>query len=823
MSTLINDIKFGIRMLMKNPGFTFMVVLVLAIGIGSTTMMLSVVDAVMLRSSPYEDADRLVCVYETKKPERANRLFTSKAGFCDWRQQNHVFEAIVGANQWNGIVRLSDRAEQARGFFVSEGFFSVLGAGATLGRTFTPEEHTAGGSPVVVLSYDHWQNWFGGDPSVIGKPITLSDQVYTVIGVLSKEFRWGFQGIACGLWMPLSLENVEDSKRDYRGMQVIGRLKDDVSHAQAQAEMDLIGERLAQAYPEKLGDYGIEVVPMNEDYARHAIGSGKPQTLLILLGVVVAVLLIACVHVANLLIARSAQREPEMAIRAALGAGRMRIIRQLFIECFLLATCSALLGLLLAYVGIKVLTVLRNQSIPWYVGAGNFGAIPWFVRVGIDVRVLLYVLGLSVLTCILFGTLPAIGATRINMSQRLSKTSVRTTNAGFQKIRSGLVIADIALAFVLLTGAGLLVNSYIRIGRIDHRFNPGNVLTAHVAFDWMRAPEPAERLAAFQEALRRTEALPGVQAVTAANYSPVSGSYSTPAFQIEGHQAGETGVGLPLTEVFPGYFTLLEIPLLQGRTFTEHDNNASTPVVIVNEALARHFWPNETAIGKHLTSVARGNSKPTVCQIVGIVGNIWHNHYAPDEPEIYRPYLQGDYSSEIHLMARTLSDPAVLAATVRKELIATVDGAVIDGVMPMETDIAGLFVSERSNAWLLSTFAAVALLLAGLGIYGTMAYTVSRRTREIGIRLALGAVETNVLATILGRGLKLTLAGLLIGLVGSIAVTRIIRSLLYNVSPTDPLTFTCVSLLLGSAALLAAYIPARRAARINPMEALRYE
>lgn len=822
MGTIWQDVRFATRLLIRSLGFTVVVVLILAVGIGATTAMLSVVDAVMLRPCPYKDPDSLVCLYETWNPERADRSFTSFAGFRDWREQSHVFEQLVGANQWNGIVRAGDRAEYARGFLVSEGFFSLLGATPALGRTFLPEEYAAGGAPVVVLSHDHWQHWFGGDPNAIGRTMTLSDQVYTVVGVLPEGFRWIFQPIACGIWMPLAVDGAGDTNRNNRGLQAIARLKSGYTVTQAQAEMNLIAEHMAQSYPETNSNRGVKVVSISDAYARYTADFGKPRTLLVLLGIVIAVLLVACLHIASLLIARSATRERELAVRAAIGAHRWRLIRQLFTESMLLALLGGLLGVVLAHWSLSILAALRGRSIPWYLGPGTWGTIPWFVEVRMDTRCLLYVLGILLLTCGTFGLLPALGASRTNLNQSLSTSRTASHTPRFHSLRALLVSADIAIAFVLLVGAGLLVNSYVRTQQIDPRFNPHNVLTTAVAFDWMHAPEPQRRLAAFEDAVRRTQALPGVQDVTIASYSPITGSFSTPAFRVEGQPLDEEGVDLPQTDVFPNYFRLLQIPLLQGRYFTEHDNKTTAPVAIINETAARRFWPNANPIGKSLIHDGR-DSKLTVYQVVGVVGNVWHTRYGTDEPEVYTPYLQSGYAPEIKLVVRTATNPKALTTAIRREVLATAQGAVVGNVVPIEEQIADVFSSERFNMLFLSAFSTLALVLAGVGVYGTTAYAVSRRTHEIGIRMALGACRGDVLRAVLCHGIKLTAIGLALGLVGAVAATRIISSFLYDVSPTDPLTFVCVSFLLGCVALLACYLPARRAAKIDPMEALRYE
>jgi putative ABC transport system permease protein len=821
MGTLWQDIRYGFRMLVKNPGFSVIVILVLGIGIGATTAILSVVDAVMLRPCPYKDPDTLVCVCETKNPERTHRNFTSLAGFLDWREQSHVFESLIGANQWNGVVRTADRTEKVRAFFVSEGFFYVLGAKSVLGRTLSPEDYEVGAERVVVLSHSHWHHWFGGDPNVVGRTMVLDDQVYTVVGIVREDFRWIFQGIACGLWMPMPPSAANDTNRNNRGLEAIARLKPGISVAQAQAEMDLIAERLAQEYPETNTNRGILVVPINEAYARHVRGSGNPRTLIILLSIVVSVLLIACLHVASLLIARSATREKEIAVRAALGAERLRLARQLLTESILLATLGGLVGFLLAYWSLSILSALRGRSIPWHLGAQFGRLIPWFVDVRMDGRVFLYMMAVSLLTCGLFGVLPAIGASRTNLSQSLSAGRTPSRGPRFHNLRAFLVICDVAIAFVLLTGAGLMINSFVRIMNIDPRFNPENILTMEIELDYKTPPysEPSRRLTFFQDVVQRIRNLPGAEYVTAASASPVTGSYSTNTFRIEGRTLDEGPVDIPRTKILADYFHTLQIPLLRGRCFTKHETATSIPVVIVNESMARRFWPDENPIGKYVTRITRDGPEPISREIVGVVGNVQHSRYSPDEPELYLPGCD----ESMNLMFRTSSDSAGLATVLRTELTAVDKDVAIGGVTLMEDDIADLYSSERSSALFLGAFAAVALTLASIGIYGTVSYAVSRRTHEIGVRMALGATSSDILKSALTQGFKLILVGAAFGLAGAFAMTRLIRGLLHDVSPTDPLTLVCVSLLLVGVALLASYIPARRAAKIDPMVALRYE
>ena len=775
----------------------------------------------MLQACPYKDPDRLVCVDETDLPERTARNFTSLAGFRDWRQQQQVFEPLVGALQWDGSVRTSERSEKTRAYFVSEGFFSTLGAEPLIGRTFFPEDYEVGAARVIVLSHDHWRRWFGADPNAVGQTIIFEDQVCTVVGILPEGFRWIFQGVACGLWMPLVPERIGNWNRDFRGLRAIGRLKPGVSGERAQAQMNLIAERLARAYPEKLGDRGIKTIPMNEAYAWMATRSGEPRALAILLAVVVSVLLIACLHVASLLIARSGARDREIAVRSALGAHRLRLMRQLLTESLLLGLLGGLLGAVLAYWSLAILATVRGQSIPWYLGNHMDRLIPWFVDIRTGVRPLLYVTAISLLTCVAFGLLPAIGASRTNLNRSLSTARTSGHAPRFYGLRAALVVFDIAVSLVLLTGAGLMVKSYGRILRIDPRVNTKNILATSVELgrENARYAEPQQRHAFSRQLVERVGQLPGVECVALANGTPAWAGYSGDTFHVEGSPPDAEGIQIRHTPVSIEYFRVLEIPLLAGRYFTEHDNTASTPVALISESLARCLWPDESPLGKHLT---HGRSERITRQIVGIVRDVKHFGDFPDE-EVYVPLLQTDGLRWPDVMVRTRPGAGHLATAVRREILGVDPEVIVSDVVLLERMIADLFFTERFSVLFLGGFAILALLLASIGVYGTTAYTVARRTHEIGVRMALGAATGDVLRTVLCQGLKLMAIGIAIGLVGALAATRIIRSLLHDISPTDPLTFVCVSLLLTGAAMLACYLPARRAARIDPMQALRYE
>lgn len=828
MTALWQDIRYGVRMLAKNPGFCVVVVLVLGIAIGATTAMLSAIDVVMLGSCPYKDPETLVSVCETSShvhpitgtPVVSRWGFTSPAGFRDWQEQNHVFEHLVGADQWNGFIRAGDRTERCRGHLVSPGFFSVLGAQPILGRTFLPEEHRQGGDRVAVLSHDHWRHWFGGDPDVVGKTLIVDREAYTVIGVLPENFRWIFQRVACGLWMPMPLDAASDTNRNNCGIQVLGRLTPGVSVAQAQQEMDLVAGRLAQAYPETNATRGIQVVSIHDAYAHYSGIYGKPRILAIVLAVAVAVLLIACLHVSSLLVARSAVREREMAVRAALGAHRLRLLRQLLTESALLALLGGAFGIVLAYWILSIFSVLRGQSIPMFLGPGSDRLIPWFVDVRINTRCFIYVIVLSLLTCGVFGLLPAIGTSKTNLNRSLSAGRTSGLPPCFHRLRGILVTLDIAIAFVLLIGAGLMINCYARVLSIDPKVDTENVLTATLEMPGTteRYTTPEQRFEFSRRLMGCIGRLPGVQAVAIANGTPAWKGWSAPKFTVEGHVEE---IQIRCTPVSLDYFRLLHIPLLQGRSFAEHDNNISAPVAIISESVAQRLWPNANPLGRRLT---HGRSKLVTREVIGVTRNLKHFGDHPDD-DVYIPFLQTDGLLAMYpdVMIRVDARAAGLTTAIRREILGIDPDMFIRDISFLDQQIANLFSAERLNTWLLSIFAAVALILASVGIYGATAYLVSRRTHEIGIRIALGAQRGDVLKAVLRQGFKLTLIGLAIGTAGALAATRIIRNLLHDVSPTDPATFICVALLLAGITMLACYIPARRAAKIDPMEALRYE
>jgi predicted permease len=842
MITIWQDIRYGARMLARNPGFTAVVVVILAVGIGATTTMLSVIDTMLLRPPPYEDPESLVYLYPGKITDGSHSQTTSYPNVGDWRAQSTAFEYVAGITTTGYLMATTEtRRERVPGFAVSPEYFSLLRIRPALGRVFLPEEAKVGAEPVAVISHRFWQSWFGGDPDVIGKTVVLDEKAYAVVGVTAADFRYVER--ERDVWLPLAPFVGQDNmaNRGLRCMWAMGRLKPGVTMTQARTEMNLIGLRLAEAYPEANAGTTVRVIPVAQEYSA-GLGRSR-QALLIAQSIVALVLLIACFHVAGLLLIRSAEREREIALRAALGARRRRLIEQLLTEGVLLAVLGGAFGLLLAYWGLGLVSALRSTSSSWYLAKHVQELIPWFIEFRIDTRTLLAVTAVSLLTCAFFGILPAVLASHTNLHQSFS--TVRTPGSGlrFTGIRSALVVVDIAVAFMLLVGTGLLVNSYARLN-IGLGYKPANVLTAEIGLDENRPPysQPEQRLAFFERAMERVRNLPGVESVATAGSSPAWGGGNFPRFRIEGYSPArfdpddkERFPAILRREISADYFRVLQIPLLRGRYFADQDQGGATPVIIISDSMARRFWPNQNPVGTYLTEMRQRRTKdggtiitPVPYQIVGVVGDAKHFTEfkgGPPDPETYVPYVQmGEYwSGYMPIVLRTHTDPRGLMNPLRSELLALESELQIRGIVPLEDEIAGYVSPQRFNMLSLSVFAAVALALAATGVYGVTAYAVTRRTQEIGIRMALGARTSDVLGTVLKQGLTVTLIGIAVGLAAALALTRVIRSLLYDVSPTDPLTFTCVALLLAGVALLAAYLPARRAARIDPMVALRYE
>ncbi|MGD0010715.1 MAG: ABC transporter permease [Terriglobia bacterium] len=810
MTTLIQDLRYGLRMLAKNPGFTAVALLTLALGIGANTAIFSVVNGVLLRPLPYPEPGRLMLVYERSR--EFGHLSVAYPNFLDWRRENHSFTDIAAFRGDDFNFTGSGQPEHLGGEFVSASLLPVLGVNPMLGRNFLPQEDRQGAGGVVILTYGLWKSRFGADPNILGKTMTLNGRNYKVIGVLPSEFR--FRGQA-ELYVPLAQgPSVELNDREtHPGLNVVGRLKPDVTMAAAQAEMTSIGRALAQQYPKANAGHGVTVVEMKDDMVGHI----RP-TLLLLLGAVGCVLLIACANVANLLLARSTARSREFAIRAALGADRKRVVRQLLTESVLLALNASVFGLLLADWGIRLVLAAVPNS------------LPRSQEIGLDPHVLLFTLAVTVLTGVLFGLAPAFHSSNVN-PQEFLKEGARGSGGGRHRAEGVFVALEVGLAVVLLAGAGLMIQSIWRLWRVDPGFNTRHLLTTQVALSPTVMASPAAIRLAYQQLLDRVASIPGVQSASIASLIPLSDSDSEIAFWLgRGLQPPQEQMSWAMFYIgTPDYLRVMGIPLREGRFFTAQDTLASTPVVVIDDVMAKHLFPGQDALGKQINLMLLGP-----VQIVGVVGHVKHWGLDSDDTakirdEIYFPAWQvpdkfmPEVVAGLTLALRTAPDPLSVVSAVRAQVAGPTEDQPISGVQTMEQIISHSLAERRFTMLLLIIFASTALVLAAVGIYGVMSYAVSRRTHELGVRLALGASRREILRLVVGEGMTLAAIGTAVGLTAALGLTRLMASLLYGVRPADPATLVAVSLLLAGIALLACYIPAWRATKVDPLVALRYE
>ncbi len=802
METLLKDVRFGIRMLVKNPGFTLVAIATLALGIGAITAIFSVVYAVLLRPLPFKDPDGLMVIRETKIPQFPE-FSVAPGNFLDWQKQNTVFEQMAAINTSPFNLIGTGEPERLQGQRVTDGFFAMLGAQPQMGRVFTPEEDQPGHSNVVILSHGLWQRRFGGDPNILNQTITLSGQSYTVVGIMPTTFRYG--GRNTELWMPMAFTAQNAQQHGSHYLQVIGRLKPDAKLEQTQEEMSAIAGRLAEQYPDTNTGWDVKIMPLLES----AVRSIKPA-LLVLFGAVAFVLLIACANVANLLLARAASRQKEVAIRTALGAGRGRIIRQLLTESLLLSVAGGVVGLLLALWGISLLLSLAPEDLPR-------------VRdVSLDGRVLGFTVGIALLTGLIFGLVPALQASKPNLNETLKDAGRGSTEGGRQHIiRSGLVVFEVATALVLLVGAGLMIKSFLHLQKVDPGFNPENALVVNISLPQRKYPEDDQRSAFYSQLIRKVSTLPGVQAVGAACVLPLEDDFLL-GFDIQGRPPYAPGDDLSTNyyAVSTDYFKAMGIPLLRGRLFTEHDSKGAPRVAVINETMAKQIFPDEDPIGKYIHVT---NGPVLYREIVGIVGDV--KQYGLDQKtpmQTYEPYLQEPFSY-MALVVRTAGDPTSLSAAIRSEVLSIDNEQPISSIKTLDQILSASIAQQRFAMLLFGVFGAVAMILAVVGIYGVMSYAVTQRTHEIGIRMALGAGQRDVLMLIVGHGMILTLIGIVVGLGAAFALTRLMSSLLFDVSVTDLTTFAIFSASLTAVALVACTVPARRALKVDPMIALRYE
>jgi len=817
MANLLQDIRYGIRRLLKQPIITIVAIISLGLGIGANTSIFSVVNAVLLRPLPYHDSERLVFVWETNSQAIAalmnlqNHNQVAPANYVDWTKQNTSFDEMAAIRFLNINLTGGDRPERVPGAIVTQSLFPLLGVKPALGRTFLPEDAQADRERVVVLSAGLWQRRFGSDQNVIGQKLNLNNESFSVIGVMPPDFQYPEDA---ELWILSRLAVPEApgaananllTNRLAHYLFVLGRLKPGVTIQQAQADLTKIAANLQSQYPETNTGAGARVVSMQEEI----VGDIKPA-LKILLAVVGFVLLIACANIANLLLARASSLSKEIALRIALGASRLRIIRQLLTESTLLALAGGALGLVLAYQGIQMLVALNPAD------------IPRVKEINLDFNVLGWTILLSVLTGVLSGLAPALQVSRPNLNETLQEGG-RGSDPGSTRhlIRKVLVVLEVAISLVLLTGAGLLIKSFINLQRVDPGFNSDNVLTMRVSLPSYKYTEPEKIKGFTTELLQRLKHLPGVEFAAVSTALPLSTLEAASSFQVEGQPPPADG-SMPIASfrtVSPDYFHVLHIPLLKGRGFSESDTKDVSNVALINRTMERSVFGDQGAIGKRL--FIGGDKEPS--EIVGVVGDVRHSSLdAEPKPEMYVSYLQTP-PAFYTLAVRTKLEPTSMVGAVRNEILAIDKDQPVSAVKTMSQMRFESLAALRFNTVALSIFAGLGLVLAAVGIYGVMAYSVGQRTHEIGIRMALGAQPSAVLRLVLGQGMLLVLIGVVVGLVASFVMTRIMASLLYGVSATDPVTFMSVVVALSFVALLANYIPARRATKVDPLVALREE
>ncbi|HZI49471.1 MAG TPA: ABC transporter permease [Pyrinomonadaceae bacterium] len=799
METLIKDIRYSLRGLWKRPGFTVVALITLALGIGANTAIFSLINAVLIRPLPFPDPDRLVWTWGNIR-NGGNRASVAPLDYLDYRHENHTFEQFAAMTSASANLTGGGEPERLAAAGVTGNFFQALGVQPALGRTFLLENEKSGSDQVVVLSYGLWQRRFAGDAGIINKKITLDDKSFEVIGVMPRDFDFP---AAVQIWLPLNFDiNPGMQQRKAHFLRPIGRLKPGVSLAQAQADTDIVARRLEAAYPETNRGWNLRLVSLREQI----VGNVR-STLYILLGAVGFVLLIACANVANLLMAHAASRRREIALRTALGAGRLRIARQLITESVMLALFGGALGAFLAIWGVQGLVALSGDSLP---------VTPEEVK--IDLTVLTFTLLISIATGILFGLAPALQTMRLNLSETL-KEGGRTGESGARnRTRSVLVIFETAVAVMLLVGAGLLIRSLIRLQSTNPGFDSHNVVTMRIDLPRNKYGALETRSSFWEQFQSRVGAIPGVEAVGLVTELPLSGQPNDMPYTVEGRATGSPNQVFDndFRRINQDYFRTMRIPFLRGRNFTPQEVREGAKVLIVSESLVQQTFPNEEPLGKRLI-MSFGN---TPFEIVGIVGDIRHGSLARSGlPTMYMPALEAGEN----VVIRAPGDSASIAAAVRRELIAIDPNQPIARVRTMDEWVSRAVAAPRYQTTLLGLFAGLALCLSAVGIYGVMSYSVGQRTREIGVRMALGARQRNVLGLVLRQGMGLVLIGVAIGLAGAFALTRVIASLLFDVGTRDPATFFGVAFVLAAVASIACYLPARRATKVDPMVALRYE
>ncbi|HKQ77835.1 MAG TPA: ABC transporter permease [Blastocatellia bacterium] len=802
---MFQDVRYGVRLMSQKPGFTLIAVFTLALGIGANTTIFSMVDASMLRPFNFPNQDRLALVWE-KGQTGFIKGFVAPGNFNDWLEQSKSFERLVAIEQQPFDLTGMDYPERFNGSSVSTDFFDALGVGAALGRTFQPSDGEPGREQVVVLKHSLWGRRFAADPGIVGKTLTLNARTFTVIGVMPPDFNFPYNAVE--MWAPIVFDAKVKFDRGEHFLQVLGTLKPGVSVTQADAEIDAISGRPQRLYPETNAKIGHFVIDMNRDYTR----AGR-MFLPVLMGMVGFVLLIACANVANMLLSRSVNRRKEIAVRLAIGASRWRLIRQLMTESLLLALAGGGLGLLLSVWAVNQL----RSSIP-----EDFSKlVPGFDHLAVNQTALLFTLVVSMMTVALFGLLPALQASKPKLNEALKEGAKGASSAGSRRrLRNTLVVAEVAIALILLIGAGLMLRSFVAMASDEIGFNPHNALGFQVGLSEEKYTKEKRRVF-FDQLLNGLQTLPGVLAVGAIHALPMTGEPSRTDFTIVGDPPFEKGKE-PYSNVrivTPGYFGAIGMPLKRGRDFNSQDGEKAAGAVIVNETFARRYFPNKELIGRRITA----NGEPDKpLEIVGVVGDVKNKLDEIAEPYIYCVYAQYPLSA-MGIVMRTTADLAAISSALRRKVMELDPALPISNLKTVEQMVYERTTIKRVMTAMMSVFAVIALSLAGAGLYGVMAYAVSQRTHEIGVRLALGASQRDILRLIASQGLKLTLVGLAFGLVGAFALTRVMSGILFGVSAADPSTFILIPLLLSLVALLACHLPARRATKVDPMVALKCE
>jgi putative ABC transport system permease protein len=808
MNGLIQDIRYALRQLRKSPGFTAVAVITLALGIGANTAIFSVANAVLLRNLPYKNPESLVLLWSVGR-DGNNRDQSSFTDLDDYRSENRVFENIVPFSDWSATFIGGGDPARIPGMQVGDGYLQLMGTKPFLGRDFLPEEQIEGKDNVLILTYGLWQQRFGGDRNVVGRQINLSGKPYTVVGVTPQDFPMLPVTLVSGpaqFYRPAA-EKHDDKERLSRHFRAVARLRPGVSIDQAQADLNQINSALAKEFPDEYSTTGIRVVSVHDD-----IAAGLRPTLLVLLGAIGFLLLIACANVSNLLLSRAIRRKREIALRSALGARRAQLIRQVLTESVLLAVCGGVFGVVLAFFSTRLIVALGAKVIPQLAGAS------------MDSRVLAFTATASVLTGLLFGSAPAMRASDVNLAEILTE-GARSTDATHELLRKGLAISEIALALVLLAGGGLLLRTLSKLQAVDPGFRPDHLLTVDIGLPSARYPAGTVKPVTFyRELLQGVNALPGIKDAGAVSILPLGSNFDTAGTEPEGFVYGAGQMPYPERYIVtPGYFDAMKIRLMRGRFLSHADDENAPLAVLVSETAARSWWPNQDPIGRRVKVPGFDPGPQPWRTVVGVVADVKQAGLnAPHTMQIYLPHAQYG-NGFLTLVMRTGSDPLSVAGEVRRSVAQLDPELPVANIASMDQVLSDSVSPQRFSAVLLGTLAGVGLLLATVGVYGVLSYEVSRKTREIGIRVALGAARTDVLALIVGQGARLLLLGVIIGTAAALLLTRLMSRLLFGISSSDPVTFASVTLFLLAVALLACYIPARRAAKVDPMVALRCE